>query len=355
MAEIFKSIAGRKIRVAVVGCGRIAAKHFAAIQGLKADLSLVAVCDVNTGIAEKISQAFDCVYYTDFAALIEAEELDCVILCTPSGLHAKQTIVAAKRGINILVEKPMATNYADGRRMINECDKSGVRLFVVKQNRLNPTIKLLKQAITEERFGKLILAQSSVFWTRPQEYYSQGSGWRGTWEFDGGALMNQASHYFDLLHWLLGPVDKVHAITSTTRKIEAEDTGVVNLRWRNGVLGSVAVTMLTYPKNLEGSITIIGERGTAKIGGVALNKIQTWDFTEKHEMDSVITNSNYETASVYGNGHSSYYKNFVDVLRGAAKPIADGRSGIKSLEVIIAAYKSARDDRAIGIPLSFRE
>ena len=352
MSEIFKTIIGRKIRVAVVGCGRIATRHFAAIQDLKAEISLVAVCDVSTAIAEEASQTFDCIYYTDFTALIEGEELDCVILCTPSGLHAKQTIAAAKRGINILVEKPMATSYADGLRMINECDKSGVRLFVVKQNRLNATIQLLKQAITEERFGKLILAQSSVFWTRPQEYYSQGSGWRGTWEFDGGALMNQASHYFDLLHWLLGPVDKVYAITSTSRKIETEDTGVVNLRWRNGVLGSVAVTMLTYPKNLEGSITIIGERGTVKIGGVALNQIQTWDFMKKHEMDSVIANSNYETSSVYGNGHLLYYQNFVDVVRGTADPVADGRCGIKSLEIIIAAYKSARDDRAIGLPLS---
>lgn len=353
MSGNFKIIAEKKIRVAVVGCGRIATKHLNAIRDLKTELYLVAVCDVITELAKKTSQVFDCAYYTDFSALIAAEDLDCVILCTPSGLHAKQTIAAARLGINILVEKPMATSYADGLKMINECDVSGVRLFVVKQNRLNPTVKLLKQAITEERFGKLILAQTNVFWTRPQEYYSQGSGWRGTWEFDGGALMNQASHYFDLLNWLLGPVDKVHAMTSTTRKIEAEDTGVVNLRWRNGLLGSVAVTMLTYPKNLEGSITIIGEKGTVKIGGIALNEIQMWDFMEKHEMDAAITSSNYQTASVYGNGHASYYQNFIAVMRGAASPVADGRCGIKSLEMIIAAYMSARDDRAIGIPLSF--
>ena len=348
----FKNILGRKIRIALVGCGRIAERHLAVINDLTDDLKLVAVCDVNFKKATVISEQYKCKSYQNFKDLIEFEDLDCVILCTPSGLHAKQTIAAAKCGINIMVEKPMATNYAEGLDMIDNCDQAGVRLFVVKQNRLNPTIKILKQAIIEERFGKVIMAQSNVFWTRPQEYYSQGSSWRGTWEFDGGALMNQASHYFDLLNWLMGSLDSVHAMTSTTRKIEAEDTGVVNLRWRSGVLGSIAVTMLTYPQNLEGSITIIGDKGTVKIGGVALNNIDVWSFSETHEMDLKVKELNYKTDSVYGNGHFLYYQNFIEVMRGCSNPVADGREGIKSLEMIVAAYKSARDNCTIGIPLA---
>ena len=154
----------------------------------------------------------------------------------------------------------------------------------------------------------------NVFWSRPQSYYDQAT-WRGTWEFDGGALMNQASHYIDLMDWLIGPIDKVQAMTSTTRDIEVEDTGVVNIKWRNGTLGSVSVTMLTYPKNLEGSVTILGERGTVRIGGMAVNRIEAWEFSDKKDYDKEIEVSNYETDSVYGFGHLKYYENVIDVLK----------------------------------------
>ena len=193
----------------------------------------------------------------------------------------------------------------------------------------------------------------NVFWTRPQSYYDQGNGWRGTWEFDGGALMNQASHYVDLLDWLIGPVEKVQAMISTTRDIEVEDTGVLNIKWRDGALGSMSVTMLTYPKNLEGSITILGEKGTVRIGGVAVNDIQLWQFEESQDYDQEIQSANYETTSVYGFGHPLYYKNAIDVLRGNAEPETDGREGLKSLELLIAAYLSARDGKTISLPLEY--
>ena len=216
--------------------------------------------------------------------MLRKEDLDVVTICTPSGLHAQQTILAAEYGVNVICEKPMATRYMDGVNMVKACDKANIRLFVVKQNRLNPTLRLLKRAVKEGRFGSIKLVQLNVFWTRPQSYYDHGMGWRGTWEFDGGAFMNQASHYVDLVEWLIGPVEKVQAMTNTTRAIEAEDTGVLNLRWRNGALGSMAVTMLTYPQNLEGSITILGEKGTVRVGGVAVNEIQTWNFSDKKVM-----------------------------------------------------------------------
>ena len=165
--------------------------------------------------------------------------------------------------------------------------------------------------------------------------------------------MNQASHYVDLLDWLIGPVDRVQAMMSTTRNIEVEDTGVINVRWRNGALGSMSVTMLTYPKNLEGSITILGENGTARIGGVAVNDIQQWDFVEKREYDKQVQEANYETTSVYGFGHPIYYKNVIDVLRSEAEPETDGREGLKSLEILIAAYLSARDGKTVSLPLEY--
>jgi UDP-N-acetyl-2-amino-2-deoxyglucuronate dehydrogenase len=192
----------------------------------------------------------------------------------------------------------------------------------------------------------------NVFWTRPQDYYDQGSGWRGTWEFDGGAFMNQASHYIDLLEWLIGPVESVMAYTATQeRDIEAEDSGVAAIRWRSGAMGTLNVSMLTFPKNLEGSITILGEKGTVRIGGVAVNEIQEWQFADVRPEDADIKTASYATTSVYGFGHPIYYKNVVDVMRGQCQPETDGRSGLKSLELLVAMYRSAKDGVKVALPL----
>jgi UDP-N-acetyl-2-amino-2-deoxyglucuronate dehydrogenase len=251
-----------------------------------------------------------------------------------------------------MTEKPMATRWKDGIRMVRVCDDAKVHLFVVKQNRHNGTLQLLKRAVLEKRFGKIYMVNINVFWTRPQEYYDQAE-WRGTWEYDGGAFMNQASHYVDILEWLIGPIDKVQAMVSTTRDIEVEDTGVMNIKWRSGTLGSMNVTMLTYPKNLEGSITILGEKGTVRVGGVAVNDIQHWEFEKSQDYDSEVKRANYQTTSVYGFGHPLYYKNVIDVLKDGAEPETDGREGLKSLEVLIAAYLSARDGQTVSLPLEY--
>jgi UDP-N-acetyl-2-amino-2-deoxyglucuronate dehydrogenase len=237
--------------------------------------------------------------------------------------------------------------------MVHACDTAGVRLFVVKQNRHNAPLQLLKHAIERGRFGRIYMATVNVFWTRPQSYYDSAK-WRGTWEFDGGAFMNQASHYVDLLDWLIGPVESVYAYTATlARDIEVEDTGVAAVRWRTGALGTVNVTMLTYPKNLEGSITIIGEKGTVRVGGVAVNEIQHWAFAEPAEEDRRIKDASYHTASVYGFGHPAYYDNVIKVLCGEAEPQTDGREGLRSLEILIAIYRSARDGHRISLPLEY--
>ena len=267
-------------------------------------------------------------------------------------MHANQAILAARFGVHVMTEKPMATRWQDGVRMVRACDEANVHLFVVKQNRRNTTLQLLKRVVDEKRFGKIHMVHLNVFWTRPQEYYDQGK-WRGTWEFDGGAFMNQASHYVDLLEWIIGPVEKVQAMMSTTRDIEVEDTGVLNVKWRNGALGSMSVTMLTYPENLEGSITILGEEGSVRIGGLAVNEIQLWNFKEAKPYDNDVKNASYETTSVYGFGHPLYYKNVIDTLRGEAEAETDGREGLKSLEMLIAAYLSARDGKTVSLPLEY--
>lgn len=343
---------GKKIRIAVVGCGRISKNHFQSIAKFPEDLELAAVCDIDEVVLETTQAEHNVSAYLDFEEMLKQEQLDLVAICTPSGIHPAQTIKAAQYGVGVVTEKPMATRWQDGINMVRACDDADVRLFVVKQNRRNSTLQLLKRAVEEKRFGRIHMVHLNVFWTRPQAYYNQAS-WRGTWELDGGAFMNQASHYVDLLDWLIGPVEKIQAMISTHRDIEVEDTGVMNVRWRNGALGSMSVTMCTYPKNYEGSITIIGDNGTVRVGGVAVNEIQTWDFAEPKDYDDDIRTANYETTSVYGFGHPLYYKNVVDVMRGEASPETDGREGLKSLELLIAAYLSARDGKTISLPLQY--
>jgi UDP-N-acetyl-2-amino-2-deoxyglucuronate dehydrogenase len=348
----YPTISGRKIRVAIVGCGRISKNHFGSIEKHQDNIELISICDVQQDVLSEHEATYKVKGYLDLSDMLENEELDLVAICTPSGTHADQTALCAKHGVNVMTEKPMATRWSDGVRMVKACDDAGVRLFVVKQNRRNSTLQLLKRAVTENRFGKIYMAHLNVFWTRPQEYYDQAP-WRGTWEFDGGAFMNQASHYVDLLEWLIGPIDKVQAMMSTMRDIEVEDTGVLNVKWRNGALGSMSVTMLTYPKNLEGSITILGEKGTVRVGGVAVNDIQHWEFDEPKDYDGEVKEANYQTTSVYGFGHPLYYNNVIEVLHGKAEPETDGREGLKSLEILIAAYLSARDGTTTSLPLEY--
>jgi UDP-N-acetyl-2-amino-2-deoxyglucuronate dehydrogenase len=346
-------ITDRKIRFALLGCGRIAQNHFAAINQHKDRAELVGVSDINPKAlseAVKITKAKPFKTLTD---MLNGCNADVFILTTPSGLHPNQTIEIAAAGKSIVTEKPMATRWEDAKSMVKACDNAGVRLFVVKQNRRNSTLQLLKKAIEKKRFGKIFMVNLNVFWTRPQSYYDQG-GWRGRWEYDGGAFMNQASHYVDLIDWLIGPLESLQAYTNTLgRDIEAEDTGVVSLKWRSGALGSMNVTMLTYHKNFEGSITILGEKGTVRIGGMAVNEIQHWEFEDTDPDDEKVNEVSYETTSVYGFGHPLYYDNVINVMRGEAEPETDGREGLKSLEVIIATYLSARDGHRVSLPLDY--
>lgn len=347
------AITDRRIRIAVVGCGRISTNHFGAIEAHPQALELAGVCDTDPAALRAATAKYGVKGYDSLGAMLEGTDLDVVALCTPSGLHPEQAIQAARAGRHVMTEKPMATRWQDGLRMVRACDEAGVQLFVVKQNRRNATLQLLKRAIEKRRFGRIHMVTINVFWSRPQSYYDSAK-WRGTWEFDGGALMNQASHYIDLVDWLIGPVESVQAYVATlARNIQVEDTATVGVRWRSGALGSINVTMLTYPKNLEGSITIIGEQGTARIGGVAVNEVQVWQFAQPDADDEAVRAASYETTSVYGFGHPLYYENVIEVLRGRGEPETDGREGLRSLEILIASYLSARDGRRVALPLEF--
>ena len=344
----------RKIRFALVGCGRISANHFDALDRHKERAELVGVCDIDAEALARAEARTGAPGFRSLEAMLAGTNADIVILATPSGLHADQAIQVAGAGRHVMTEKPMATSWRDGTRMVHACDQAGVHLFVVKQNRRNATLQLVKRAVERKRFGRIYMVAINVFWTRPQAYYDSAT-WRGTWECDGGAFMNQASHYVDLLDWLIGPVESVQAYTATlARDIQVEDTGVVSIRWRTGALGSMNVTMLTYPKNLEGSLTVLGERGTAKIGGTAVNRVEHWTFADYDDDDKLVEAASTNPPSVYGFGHEAYYRNVVAVLRGEAPPETDGRAGRKSLELILGIYESARTGREVPLPLRVR-
>jgi UDP-N-acetyl-2-amino-2-deoxyglucuronate dehydrogenase len=352
-ATTIPSTAADKVRFAVVGCGRIANNHFEALKVHGDRAEVTDVCDTDpTALAAAVART-GARGHTSLRAMLADTQAECVVLATPSGLHSQQAVHVAEAGLHVMTEKPMATRWQDGLAMVRACDHAGVRLFVVKQNRRNTTLQLLKSAIDAQRFGRVYMVTVNVFWARPQSYYDSAA-WRGTWEFDGGAFMNQASHYVDLLDWLIGPVESVMAYTGTlARNIEVEDTGVAALRWRSGAMGSINVTMLTHPKNFEGSITVLGEKGSVRIGGLAVNEVQHWEFGESHPMDEQIAAASYQTTSVYGFGHPLYYDNVIRSLRGECEPETDGREGLKSLELLIAMYLSARDGKRVSLPLAY--
>jgi len=340
----------KNFRVALVGCGRISGNHFDAISRIDG-LELAAVCDTVEERARAAGEKCGVPWFTSYEAMLKDVPSDVVVIATPSGLHPAHGVLAARAGKHVVSEKPMAISLASADELVKACDDAGVQLFVVKQNRLNATVQMVRRALDKGRFGRLFMANATVRWSRPQEYYDQAP-WRGTWEFDGGAFMNQASHYVDLMQWFMGPVESVMAKTATmARKIEAEDSGAAVLKFRSGAIGVMEVTMLTFPKNYEGSITLLGEKGTVRIGGTSVNRIEHWQFADYDDDDKLVESANSNPPSVYGFGHEPYYRNVLKVLRGEAAADTDGRGGRKSLELILGIYESAKTGREVPLPL----
>jgi UDP-N-acetyl-2-amino-2-deoxyglucuronate dehydrogenase len=341
------------LRFALVGCGRIAKRH-SELLGQKqiAGAELAAVCDIDKQKAVKLAQPYGVPAYSDMHKMMTSENVDVVVVLTESGKHAEHTVALAQYGKHIVVEKPMALTLDDADEMIRACDRNNIRLFVVKQNRFNVPVVQLRKALDAGRFGKLVLGTVRVRWCRPQSYYDQ-DGWRGTWALDGGVLTNQASHHVDLLEWMMGPVESVFAKSTTALvSIEAEDTAVVVLKFRSGALGMIEATTATRPKDLEGSLSILGEGGSVEVGGFAVNEIKVWQFAEPLPTDEdVRTRYSVNPPSVYGFGHQAYYEHVVSCVGGREPQLVDGLEGRRSLELISAIYESIETGREV--PLRF--
>ncbi|MFH1332800.1 MAG: Gfo/Idh/MocA family oxidoreductase [archaeon] len=335
------------VRVALVGCGRISAKHVNALEECK-DVKIVAVCDIRHGRAQILAAKLGCNCYFDHLELLEKEGFDLIDICTPNDTHPQIAIDAARKGKHVLTEKPMALSVEDCDRMIGECEKNNVRLFVVKQNRFNPPIMKTREALERGRFGKLFLGNVTVRWARPQEYYD-GNEWHGTKDRDGGMLFTQASHHVDMLQWMLGPVSSVKAYAGTlTHDIETEDNAVVALKFMSGALGVIESSTSIFPRNMEGSLTLLGEKGSVKVGGMAMNKIDHWEFSDFENDDEHIKDCATTPPNVYGFGHNEVVRSVVDSLKG--NKIAwevDGHEGKKSVKLIRAIYESAETGREI--------
>ena len=339
------------LNFALLGCGRIAPKHVDSLtSGAVAGAKLVAVCDEKFERAEAIGDKYKIPAFKDRFEMMEkmSAEIDVVSILTPSGLHARHTLDIAPFRKHIVVEKPMALTLQDADQMIEACDAAGIRLFVVKQNRYNLPVKKLRQAVEAGRFGKLVLGTVRVRWCRTQEYYDQDA-WRGTWGYDGGVFANQASHHVDLLQWMMGDVESVVAKTSTALvNIETEDTGVVILRFKNGALGVIEATTATRPKDLEGSISILGEKGSVEIAGFAVNEMKVWNFANPTPEDlEVLQKYRSNPPSVYGFGHTEYLNKVVESIREGRSALVGGLEGRKSLELISAIYESVETGKEV--------
>lgn len=336
------------MNIGLIGCGRIFNKHIEAIKSIDF-FKLKSLCEVDPNKIELLKSSYKVPVYDNLDDFLNNNNLDIVSVCSPSGLHPTHSIACANAGLDVVSEKPMATRWNEAKKMISVFDNKKKNLFIVKQNRLNPTIKLLKSALEKNELGRIYMINANVFWCRPQNYYDQDD-WRGTWELDGGALMNQASHYVDLLDWLFGPIERVHCFSSTlSRNIEVEDSAVVNLRWRTGALGSLNVTMLAYNKNYEGSITVLGEKGIIKLSGQALNQIDTWNINGV-DLKEKYSEKNYEIENVYGNGHKYFYESLMNFYKKNINELPSGREGLRSLELLVSFYLSSREERSVSLP-----
>ncbi len=337
------------INFGLVGCGRISKRHSDLLgQGQISGARLAGVCDVDVERAKALGEKYEVPYYQDMHELANSADIDAISILTESGNHAANTIALAQHKKHLIVEKPMALTLDDADRMIEACDRNGCRLFVVKQNRFNVPVQKMRQALESDRFGKLVLGTVRVRWCRPQAYYDQDS-WRGTWALDGGVLTNQASHHIDLLEWMMGPVESVFAKTATALvDIEAEDTAVVSVKFLNGALGIIEATTATRPKDLEGSLSVLGETGTVEIGGFAVNEMKHWNFVEKlDDDDDVMERFSVNPPNVYGFGHKAYYEHVVQAIDDESRALVDGLQGRRSLELISAIYESVETGKEV--------
>lgn len=348
---------GRTMRYALIGCGRIAVNHIKAVK--ENSLQLIAVCDTQSFKMEALLKKYDMNNdttirrYTDYKEMIRENKLDLIAIATESGVHAEIALYCIEQGINCIIEKPIAMSIQDADEIIRCAREKGVKVSACHQNRFNKAVQELRNALEAGRFGKLSHGSIHIRWNRNRNYYEQAS-WRGKWETDGGALMNQCIHGIDLLRWMFG--DEIEEVYGQTRQqihkyLEAEDIGMAVVKFANGAIATIEGTTNVYPRNLEETLYVFGEKGTVKLGGTSTNTIDLWDFEEELETDDQNRNLIEETCNVYGNGHISLYADVIDAIEKNREPYVDAIAGRNALELVLAIYKSQRDGKAIKLPL----
>jgi UDP-N-acetyl-2-amino-2-deoxyglucuronate dehydrogenase len=349
----------KKLKFAIIGCGRISYKHVEAIINNKKEAVLTAVCDIEKEKANirkeeylnKFNENVVVNVYTDYLEMLQKEDIDVVTIATESGYHPEIAINCMNKGLHVICEKPMALSIEDADRMIDVSRKNNVKLSVSHQNRFNLPIQKLRKAVEDDKFGKLVNGTARILWNRNMNYYKQAP-WRGTWKLDGGTLMNQCIHNIDLLQWMMGgEIDTVYAQCGTfLRDIEGEDFGAILIRFKNGAIGIIEGSACVYPKNLEETLSIFGEKGTVCIGGLAVNNIETWRFENDLESEEdILKKQDGDPDTVYGFGHTPLFKDFIDAVNNDNEPLINGEEGKKAMSIILAAYKS----RLTGMPVKF--
>lgn len=346
------------MKYALIGCGRIAVNHMKA--AINNELEIVAVCDVLEEKMEELLAKYglekdeSIKRYTDYKKMIEELQPELASIATESGLHAEIALYCIEKGVNLIIEKPMAMSIEDANKIIDLAEEKNVKVSACHQNRFNVAIQKLRKAVESGRFGKLSHGSIHVRWNRNAGYYEQAP-WRGTWEQDGGALMNQCIHGIDLLRWMMG--DEIEEIYGATRQqfhdyLEAEDVGMAVIKFKNGAIGTIEGTTNVFPKNLEETLYIFGENGTVKIGGASTNNIDVWDFAVETEEDQENKGLEEETSNVYGNGHTSLFADVMDAIENDRKPYVDAVAGRNALEVVLSIYKSQKTAAPVKFPLT---
>ena len=348
------------MKYALIGCGRIAVNHIKA--ALANELEIACVCDIDESHIDILLEKYDLngekgksiKRYTDYKKMIEEnKDLELCAIATESGVHAEIALYLIDKGINVIIEKPMAMSMEDADEIVRRSEEKGVKVCACHQNRFNVAVHQMREALEKGRFGKLSHGSIHVRWNRNKEYYDQAK-WRGTWECDGGALMNQCIHGIDLLRWTFG--DEIEEVYGATRQqfhsyLEAEDVGMALIKFKNGAIGTIEGTTNVYPKNLEETLYVFGEKGTVKLGGKSVNTIDVWDFADESEDDKKLKDFKEETTNVYGNGHTSLYMDVIDAIKSDRKPYVDAVAGRNALELVLAIYKSQKEGKPVKLPL----
>ena len=350
------NIRGKKMNYALIGCGRISPNHLAAAQAN--GLNIVAICDV---MLEKMDEKRDKFSlnekthsYRDYQEMLAKEQPELVAVCTESGKHARIALDCIDAGSHVIIEKPIALSLSDADEIINRAKERGVKVCTSHQNRFNKSIQKIREAVEQGRFGKMFYGTVHTRWCRDKNYYDQAN-WRGTWEQDGGALMNQCIHNIDLLRWMMGDeVEKVVGMTDRLNHpyLECEDMGVALVKFKNGSYGIIEGTTDVYPKNFEETLYLFGEKGTVKAGGTSVNKIEEWQFADgKDEAAAIIDEFHENPPNIYGFGHTPLDADMIKAIEVDREPYVNGEAGRSALELVLAIYKSAAEGTPVRLPL----